>query len=61
MKFLSKICYIKIYIVMRQACLIGLLVLLRVMWFNTERVQGVLFFFLLTWPLPDVKIGYLRR
>ena len=53
---------------MRPACLIGLLSLLRVVWFNIERIQGVCiyiyiynFFFLLTLPMPDVKIGYLRR
>ena len=44
---------------MRPACLIGLLLLLRVASFNIERVHGVIFF--VTWPMPDVKIAYLRR
>ena len=43
---------------MRPACLLGLLILLRVVWFNIERVQVL---FLLTCPLPDVKNVYLRK
>jgi hypothetical protein len=49
-----KVYYIKFYIVMRPACLIGLLVSLRVLWFYVHGVR----FFPLTCPMPDIKIGY---